>query len=292
MEAAMRSSVKRFQSAVAVSLIFTISIAQALAEDCSFLLSSSTPALADRGLYYHLHGSAGWAKMDISAPDFSGQTVRFAYLVLENFTEPRAGVLIFKSGRLRQMDEPPVSRRTNRVQLVRLPDNFDNGACAPVPAFGEKGEKDISAKSYDDYHDQGLNVPEIKTINAFHFQYASRRGRCRRTDDDAVDSVWPSDPRSNLSQFSFDQNVVAHGTYSQVLAWFKPAQALASSENLANQRVEMKQYRTVPGRPVCVRFALTVNGRSSFLRINDLEALTQNNSRYVRSDEQEWSLSR
>src|SRR5262249_28094871 len=108
----------------------------------------------------------------------------------------------------------------------------------------------------------------------------------------AADSILPLDLRSNLSQFSFDPDVVAgRGTYGQIFAWFGINRAYASSENLTSQRVEMRQYRTVPGQPVCVRFALPVRGPSSFLRLNDLEALSQSGLRYVRSDEQEWSLS-
>jgi hypothetical protein len=34
-----------------------------------------------------------------------------------------------------------------------------------------------------------------------------------------------------------------------------------------------------------------VSGPASFLRINDLEALSQYGVRYIRSDEQAWSLS-
>jgi hypothetical protein len=289
----LRSAERMFPSVVAFVVTLTIPIAPVFAEDCGFLLSAgqAPPALGDRQLYYHVPGAPGWAKMDHWTADFNGRNVTFAYVVVENFAKARAGVLVIKSGRLRQMNEPAVRRPNGRVQLVRLPNTFNNGACAPVPDFGEK---DISAKSYDGYHDQGLNVPDIKTINAFHFQYASRRGGCRRTNDAAADSLAPPDLRSNRSQFSFDPDVVAHGTYSQVMAWFRPTRAYAGSEYLANQRVEMKQYRTVPAQPVCVTFTLAVRGSASFLRINDLEALSQNGLRlrYIRSGEQQWSLSR
>jgi hypothetical protein len=289
MEVAMHGSAKMFQSAVAFLSMLGMFIVQAFAEDC-FLLSTDQKRLelGDRQLYYQRPGGSGWVKMDVSGLDFSGQNIRFAYVILENFADARAGVLVIKSGRLRQMQETPAPRSVRRVQLVRLPDKLNNGTCGPIPDFGAK---EVSAKSYDDYHDQGLNVPEIKTLRAFHFQYASRRAGCRRTNDDAVDSILPPDLRSNLSQFSFDRDVVARGTYSQVLAWFRINRAYASSENLANQRVEMKQYRTVAGQPVCVRFDLPVRGPASFLRLNDLESLSQSGLRYIRSDEQEWSLS-
>ncbi len=286
----MRSLRPGLKATAALSFGFTFLVAQAFAEDCGFLLSSSKspPPLGDRQLYYRAPGNPGWSVMDFSGADFTGQSVKFAYVIMEHFSEARAGVLVMKSGRLRQMNEPPVRPSAKRVQLVRLPQRFNNGACAPVPPFGER---DVSAQSYDDYHDRGLNVPDIKTINAFHFQYASRHGNCRWTNDAAADSISPWDPRSNLGQFSFDQHVVANGTYSQALAWFRPRSAYASSDGLANQRVEMKQYRSVPNQAVCVRFNLAVAGPASFLRIDDLESLSPGDLRYVRSDEQEWRLS-
>lgn len=90
---------------------------------------------------------------------------------------------------------------------------------------------------------------------------------------------------------TFDPDVVARGTYSQIFAWFRINRAYAGSENLTIQRVEMKRRRTVRGQPDRVRFTLPVRGPSTFLRNNDLEALSQSGLRYVRSDEQEWSLS-
>ena len=286
----MHSLEQILRRAVACSLACTILITPAFGQDCVLLSSNKTPlVLGDRQLYYRQPGSDVWANMNDAVPNFSGQNINFAYVIVENFDQSRAGVLVVKSGRIRQIGEPQISSSVKQVHLVRLDRRrpFDNRPCALVPAFGRK---DVSAQSYDDYHDRGLTVPDIKTIEAFHFEYVARHGGCHSTNNASIDSPW--DPRSNRGQFSFDPNIVGRTTYSQVAGWFSPNRAYASSDNLAEQSVEMKQYRSVVARPVCVRFNVSVPGSASFLRINDLESLSQNGLRYVRSDEQTWSLSR
>jgi hypothetical protein len=245
---------------------------------------------SDRQLYYHVPGIPGWAKLDSLGRDFIGLNINLAYVILEDSAEPRGGVLVIKSGRYHEPNRFSINRLPDRVHLVRMPDKFDNGVCGTVPVFDEQ---DISTKSYNDYHDQGLNVPDIKTINAFHLHYAARRNRCRSTNDRTADTAL--DLRSNLSQFSFDPHVVAHGSPTgiiQVLSWLGITRAYANTQTLEGQRVEMKQYRSSPGKPICVRFNLTIAGPSSFLRVNDLESLSQSGLSYIRSDEQEWSMSR
>lgn len=59
------------------------------------------------------------------------------------------------------MQDTPTCRSARRVQLVRLPHKLDNSTWGPVP---DVGANDVSAKSYDDYHGQGPNVHEIKTL--------------------------------------------------------------------------------------------------------------------------------
>jgi hypothetical protein len=270
---------------------FALLIAQictADAGDCAFL-NRDPLSLRDRQLFFQVKGDSAWTSLDDAAVDLGNQNVSYAYVIRESLDPTRNGVVVLKSGRTRNLDEPQQSRQSKNVVLVRRADAADNKRCGPVSDFGEQL---VSAKSYDDYHDEGLKGSQIKTMRAFHIKYAARADRCRRTDDNGPDSLLPPDLRSNRGQFSFDPEVVAHGTYSQVLAWTGVSRASASSENLADQRVEIKQYEVSVNAPTCVRFTLPVQGRSSFLKINDLEALTQGGLNYMRSDERNWSLSR
>jgi hypothetical protein len=172
--------------------------------------------------------------------------------------------VIVKSGRTRRLDEPPTGRAAKNVHLVRRAEPNGTGACGAVADFGEAN---IPAASYDRYHDEGRKVAEGGVLHAFHFRYAARKAACHTTDDSSQDSIVPWDPRSNRSR-----------TY-------------ASSEGLADQRIELKQYRVDASSPTCVRFRLSGLGRGSFLRINDLEGLVANGLSYVRANENQWSLS-
>jgi hypothetical protein len=193
------------------------------------------------------------------------------------------------------MDEPTPDPSRRRVQLERpILDSgigaVDNGTCGSVPLFTSR---DVAARSYDDYHDGALRVadPDQTTLKTFHYTYAGRDGRCRRTDDIRQDSRTPVDRRSNRSQFSFDPDIVANGTASQVASLFAPSSALASSERLADQRVGLQAYRAEPGLPTCVRFTLKVPARAAFVRINDLEGLKSQGIYNLRADEVTWTLS-
>lgn len=283
----MRALRKKFDVAVALSLTFSMAISHAFAGDCNFLRGSAT--LSDRELFYQIPGTSRWTKMDDLGAAFRNQSVKFAYVIVEDFAEARDGVLIIKSGRTRQANEPPLNRPTKSVKLVRVNEGFPNRGCGQPAPFGERR---VSAQSYDAYHDRGLKVngQDQTTLDSFHFKYAARRG-CRMTNDPTADSYAVLDFRSNRSQFSFDPNVVREGTYSQVIAFFGVNTASAASETLANQRVETKQYHSLSHTPVCVVFNLTVSGAANFLRINDLEALKQWGNRYIRADEKSWALS-
>jgi hypothetical protein len=154
----------------------------------------------------------------------------------------------------------------------------------------------VQANNYDAYHDHGTKVaePDRTSLKDFHFEYPKSVG-CRATDDNSVDSLVPLDFRSNRSQFSFDRAVVREGTYSQLLTLlftpFTPESAFADSDKFADQRVETLEYQTKPGKTVCVRFDVSVDGPGAFLRLNDLEARYLVNLDWLRTPEQEWSLS-
>ena len=201
-----------------------------------------------------------------------------------------------KSGRKRiagesEFDAPRV------VELVReKPDKnidnseFDNGRCGPIPDFAARK---ISAASYDQYHDLGRKVAERDVLNRFHYKYVGRANRCRRTDNSDPDFKVPRNDRSNRGQFSFNPKIVGTETESQIAFLLGPNVAYAgTSEGLANQRVEMKAYRAETGLPTCVLFKLSVPSSTAFVRINDLEGLTQRNLDFVRADENAWTLSR
>jgi hypothetical protein len=278
----------RLRPAALSLLMVTAQSSLAVSADCSFL-NRDPLTLRDRQLFFQAKGIAGWTSLDETTIDLANQNVTYAYVIRETVDPSRNGVVVLKSGRMRGPDEPQQSRQSKTVVLVRHADAADNKKCGMVSDFGER---QVAAKSYDDFHDQGLKVPESATLHAFHIKYAARNNRCRRSDDNGPDSLLPPDLRSNRGQFSFDPDVVSRGTYSQVLAWAGVSQASASSENLADQRVEIRQYEVSVNVPTCVRFTLPPQGRASFLRINDLEALAQNGLNYVRSDEKHWPLSR
>jgi hypothetical protein len=272
----------------AISLLLaTMNANDAAAGDCSFL-NRDPLALRDRELLYQVKGSSTWSSLDDNPVTLPDQTISFAYVIRETIDPARNGVVVLKSGRTRGLDEPQQGRQAKRVMLVRHAATADNKLCGVVSGFGKHS---ISAKSYDEFHDQGLKVGEARTLQSFHIKYAARNNRCRRTDENGADSLLPPDMRSNRGQFSFDPDVVSRGTYSQVLSWTGVSQASASSENMTNQRVEIRQYAISAGGPTCIRFTLPPQGHASFLRINDLEALVPGGLSYIRSDEKRWSLS-
>jgi hypothetical protein len=258
----------------------------AAGEDCSFLKRDPLD-LRDRQVFFQIKGSPTWAPLDGTSADLANQTVTYAYVIRETIDPARNGVIVVKSARVRQFDEP--RKPTKNVMLVRRTDGSDNKSCGLVSEFGEQS---VPARSYDDFHDLGLAVPELKTIRGFHIKYAGRLSHCRRTDYNGPDSVVPRDARSNRGQFSFNPGVVARETYSQVLALAGATTAYAASDNLDDQRVEIKQYQVSANFPTCVRFTPPSQGRSSFLKINDLEGLMQAGQGYVRADEKGWILSR
>ena len=260
----------------------------ATAENCSFL-NMDPLDLHDREVFFQVKGSSAWTPLAGSTTELAGRDVTYAYVIRENIDPDRSGVLVLKSGRLHRPDEP--RKPTRSVTLVRHADGTSNGACGVVSEFGEHP---INAESYDAFHDLGKRVPEMKTLSGFHIRYAARLRHCRRTDDNGPDSVADGNLRSNRGQFSFNDDVVSRETYSQALNVIGVGSAYAGSENLEDQRVEIRQYAVSANFPTCVRFSLPPPGHSSFLKINDLEALKKSDSGrgYVRADQKGWVISR
>jgi hypothetical protein len=286
----------RIATSLATLLSATLASFHAAAGDCAFL-GRDPLTLRDTELFYKSPQSNTWVSLDATPRDgtLASQTVTFAYVIQERLDQRRSGVVILKSGRNRVASDPA----PRVVELVRGPpdDNedgtsFKNGSCGRIPDFG-KGV--VTASSYDRYHDLGGKVPaaDQATLEKFHYKYAGRNDRCRKTSDASPDSNVPYIPRNNLGQFSFDSNIVGTSTWSQVVALLSPDAAYAGgSDNLAAQRVEIKAYRVRKGFPTCVVFSVTVPDQTGFIRINDLEGLAQHNLDYIRADEKAWSLAR
>jgi hypothetical protein len=275
--------------------ITVLLVANAIASDCAFLKKDPL-TLRDGELFFKLPDSDIWRSLDETSVALGKQKISFAYVIQEKLDKRRSGIVIVKSGRNRVASES-IAEAPKVVELVRTkPDKnidgseFDNGRCGPIPDFTTSK---ISAESYDRYHDLGSKVPEQGILNQFHYNYVGRRDRCRRTDNSDPDSRVPQVNRSNRGQFSFDPDIVGRATASQIATLIGPTPAYAgSSGGLAEQRVEMKAYRAQTGLPTCVLFTLTVPASTGFVRVNDLEGLTQHGLYYLRSDEKAWSLSR
>src|ERR1700754_4010600 len=170
-------------------LLVTMNANDGVAEDCSFL-NRDPLTLRDRELLFQVKGSNTWSSIDDNPVNLPDQTISFAYVIRETIDPARSGVVVLKSGRTRGLNEPQQSRQSKKVMLVRHAATADNKLCGVASGFGEHS---ISAKSYDDFHDQGLRVPDAGTLQSFHIKYAARNNRCRRTDDNGADSLVPPD---------------------------------------------------------------------------------------------------
>lgn len=267
-----------------LSALLTCVATISVAADCSFLKVDPVK-LQDGQLFYQLGAGSDWLEMTDVAT-LANRKVTFAYVIQEKTGQGRGGVAVMKSARVRQLDEPPPAANRN-VDLIRDTTQSDRSICVPVPAA--KAMK-VRSKSYDDYHDYGLRVPEQADLDDFHYNHEGRRGRCTMTNSMDGD---PRTGRSNRAQFSFDPRVVSGQVSVQAFSFIAPRPALAgSSDALSEQRVEMQSYRVQKGLPTCVVFSLTVPARAGFLRINDLDGLKVNGLYYDRSDEKAWTLSR
>jgi hypothetical protein len=255
-----------------------------LAGDCTFL-GKDPMLLRDGELLYLPPGGKEWTEVLPSSTSLVDQTIDFAYVIQEKIQQARAGVAIVKSGRFRQLKEPN-GPPDARIDLVRNTLDADPAVCPPVPP---SMSTTVLARSYDDYHDHGLQVSEQATLDSFHYPHAGRNGSCNRTDLATRDA---RSRRTNLGQFSFDPDVVNGKAESQLASYFNPTRAIASPlDKLADRRVEIQAYRVRTGFPSCVRFSFRVPAKSAFVRINDLEGLKQEGRYYVRSDEISWTLS-
>ncbi|HVQ73736.1 MAG TPA: hypothetical protein VMT08_40155 [Bradyrhizobium sp.] len=272
----------RSLTSVAMTCVVTSS---GFAASCD-VLTSVAKSLNDGQLFYRIVGTYGWTEMPDAGAALGGIRAEFAYVLDETFEPWRAGVVVLKTGRLRQSGEELADTQAKPLRLVRRTQIFDNSPCGRVAEFGAGR---VSAKSYDDYHDVGYSTADDATMDRFHFSYTGRRKACHPTNSKLGDTI-SFNARSNRGQFSFDTSVVDTGTYFQPFVLLGVTKASASSEKFAGQRVEMQQYRVVAGTPECIVFKRTVPPGGAFLRINDLEGLARFGIA-KRAPEHRWSLS-
>lgn len=278
----LHSPLHKSITAVAVTTLLSTNL---YAASCD-ALSGVTAKPYDGQLFYRAEGASGWTKMPDTGVSLGNIKTEFIYVVDETIEDYRSGVVILKTGRTRQPGEEQPDPHAKSVRLVRHSQQFDNTPCGIVSDFG-KGR--VSPTSYDDYHDVGKSTVDDATLDRFHFKYVARRKGCRATNSALGDTLSPY-ARTNRGQFSFDPDVVDRGTYFQLFVWTHVTTASASSEKIANQRVEIRQYHVVRGTPECIDFKYRVPAVSAFLRINDLEALTDL-SPHQRAPEHRWPLS-
>ena len=191
----------------------------------------------------------------------------------------RRGILVVKTG-LRA----PAAGNSERVTLAREAYRpIDR--CETFPRFNGGS---VKGRSYDGYHDYSYSVEESdrNMMASFHVSYAGRVQGCRNSNDDTVDSYFTGHWKSNRSQFSFDEKVVASGQHSQFFAQFGITPAYAST-SISERRVEMKRYTSDRSGLACVTFNATVRP-GTFIRINDLERRIG----LFRAEEQSWEWPR
>lgn len=264
---------------------FGMFVGAAAYADCSQLPESAS----DGQLYLYNAKEKNWS---LVAPNANlnlsiGQQAKFTYVTREFWTNERAGAVVIKSGRTRQLTEPDRSAE-RKVKLFRDEDStISNKHCGPIVSY-DRGA--VSSENYDAYHDKGEKVSERDKLDAFHVRYAARGANCKDSNSKSPDSIFAGDRRSNRAQFSFDPTVVSTGMYNQVFLAFNVTSAYASSSNLMDQRVEIKRYVIRDKKPVCMAIGVQVTGPALFLRISDLESVQWSGLSVARSPEQSWQL--
>jgi hypothetical protein len=251
------------------------------AQTCNGLIRPDALPLTDGDLFYLNGGRYRWLPPNNLNLNLSRTTrINFRYVVgplAPGLPSHRAGVIVVKSGRVVENNEPPPPNGRN-VVLKRDGSAIETSACpnhtrsdgnrlGRARRSFRKGE--VSQAAYDQYHDRGgQNFSELQTIQEFHYEYERTGGHCKATDDTTPDKLF--DLRSNRSQFSFDRAVVEGGLLFLIsLRLIRPALA-GGSVGMADQRVEVLPYRTNGGL-ACLNFTVPVAHVKPFVRINDLE---------------------
>jgi hypothetical protein len=250
--------------------IFLALVSQVDARSCATL--GLDPAGVQDGQLLNLSAANGWQTFSTLQSITAGrpQSLMFAYVIKDQPTPGRKGVLVIKSGR----SEVSSDQHPNMVHLVRneFAARFKN-TCEAMRHGNQRNAyfpiagRRIPSRSYDDYHDyKGRQPPEIDVLQAFHIAYEGPGG-CHETDETSSDDANPN----NRSQFSFSPDRVRSGQYIGLVSLFSTASAATSSDGLADQRTEIRRYETSVDGTACVTFQIPMSGANYFVRVNDLD---------------------
>ncbi|MCF1450714.1 hypothetical protein FS815_28690 [Agrobacterium vitis] len=220
--------------------------------------------LIDEELFFR--SDRGWLPIETLADvaPITRTNVDLLYVLETPLDTPRSGALAIKSGfnslATHDLDEENVILK--RPEIART-------SCSPqYRSF----DGEVNASNYDGYHDDGFKTRSYEDLKRFHILYNYGQN-CRRTDSSKMDGFALVDRRSNLSQFSFDADIVKDG-YRELVFWpFRLRSAFAGKYVVEGKRVQIRTYTTGSAGFECIRFQTKV-GPGAFIRINDLEKRT------------------
>ncbi len=191
----------------------------------------------------------------------SRTNVDLLYVVGTPADTPRSGALAIKSG----FNSLAAPNPEDETVILKRPE-MAKTSCSPRYRLFEGR---VNASHYDSYHDDGLKTPSYNDLRRFHVLYPNGQ-KCRRTDSNRIDGFARGEFRSNLSQFSFDADIVKDG-YRELVFWpFRLRSAIAGKHLIEGKRVQIRTYDTSSDGFDCIRFQTFV-GPGAFIRINDLE---------------------
>jgi hypothetical protein len=241
-------------------------------DDVARSLNITKDQLGD-GITYVQVGSEWRSLWTLSDIDLPGPRTLSGVHVVHVTGLERNGLIIVKTGRV----GPVESRTARNVQLVRRVDSkCKRGLAAPLS---------ISGEAYDGYHDFGRsNVAssEVEKLNLFHTKFGAD---CSQSSNNDPGGIWRH--YSNLSQFSFIEDVVDYGGYTGAEAFvgkFGIGRAVAAKERpigKIERQTEIIPYDTVVGF-ACIPVSIPYRDKGSFFRTNDLGYSFQNGAREVR----------
>jgi hypothetical protein len=260
---------------LAVALFWLAPIQVSIADECAPLASKLTADAAQQ--LFHRGPNNEWLPVPDEGLALTTSKTHLLYVARNFLTQPRTGAVVVKTGRGIQAGEFDPTPIDKRIKLRRVQQaEFESCRGKEPPFF----KNQISAAEYDRFHDYGYDASNDihgNMLAEFHTRYVGRSGGCNvSTDNASFDAPFRWDWRSNRSQFSFHEGVVAGGFFSQILAGARFGRAAAvGSIGLANQRVEIIKYRASAGKIACIPIQVKLTGRNFFIRVNDLESASK-----------------
>lgn len=243
---------------------------------CSIVIAAHTQAYAicedfqlpgkPVGEELFFRSDRGWLPID-TLSEVAPKTrtnVDLLFVLKSPFDTPRSGALAIKSGfnSLAADDLGEEHVTLKRPEIAKT-------SCSPqYRSF----DGEVSVKNYDGYHEDGFKTRSYEDLKRFHILYNYGKN-CRRTDSSKIDGFALGNRRSNLSQFSFDADIVKYG-YRELVFWpFRLRPAFAGKYIVQGKRIQIRTYTTSSDGFQCIRFQTKV-GPGAFIRINDLEKRT------------------